>query len=109
MVTFEIKPELIHDVAGVFETASHSVFAHKSYLAIECPSGKPEDENFERLEVLCKRFGVGLITFSEASDENSYEEIIEPERKTPDPNDVDEFILTQLSNKNQNQLHQMLK
>jgi hypothetical protein len=35
VVTFEIKPIQAYDVAGVFETAAHSVFAHKSYLAVE--------------------------------------------------------------------------
>lgn len=109
VITFEVKNEGQHDVAGVFETASHSVFAHKSYLSIACPKGKPDDENFERLEVLCKRFGVGLIIFSDPSDENSYEELVEPERKIPDPNDVDEFLMSQLSIDNQNQIHKMLK
>lgn len=109
LITFEIKPEGIHDISGVFETASHSVYAHKSYLAIACPDGKPESEDFERIELLSKKFGIGLIIFSDPDDIESYEELIEPERKNPDPSDVDEFILTQVSSENQNTIHKMLK
>ena len=109
VVTFEIKPEREHDVSGVFETASHSVYAHKSYLAIACPTGRPEGEDFDRLEVLCKRFGVGLLIFSDVSDFDTYEELLEPVRSSPDPSDVDDFIIAQISKVNQNEIHKMLQ
>jgi hypothetical protein len=109
VITFEIKNEGQYDVASVFETASHSVFAHKSYLSIACPNGEPDDEIFERIEDLCKEFGIGLLIFTDVEDESSYEELIEPKRKNPDPSKIDEFLQSQLNSDNQNRIHQMLK
>lgn len=109
VITFEIKNESQYDIASVFETASHSVFAHKSYLSISCPNGEPDDEDFDRIENLCKEFGIGLIIFTDVADQSSYEELIEPKRKNPDPTKIDEFLIDQLNRENQNKVHQMLK
>jgi hypothetical protein len=34
LITFEVKPENDYRIEGVFETAAHSRFSHKSYLVI---------------------------------------------------------------------------
>ncbi|MBM4036380.1 MAG: hypothetical protein FJ291_31985 [Planctomycetes bacterium] len=109
VLTFEVKPDGEFDVAGVFETASHSVFSHKSYLAIHCPNGRPDDQDFERLELLCGRFGVGLLIFSDVKAVDTYEELLEPERKTPDPTNVDQFLDSQLTEPNKRDLLQLLR
>lgn len=44
VITFEIKPADAYGVEGVYETASHSAFATKSYLALHVPSGQPEKD-----------------------------------------------------------------
>ncbi len=109
VVTFEVKAADQLDVGGVFETASHAVFAHKSYMVVECRMPEPRGEEFDRLEKLCKNFGVGLLTFTDVNDVETYKEVVEPERKAPDPKDVDEFIQRQVSQSNQNEIHTMLK
>src|ERR1017187_2686853 len=35
VITFEVKPDLNTALEGVFESLAHSVFAHRSYLAVD--------------------------------------------------------------------------
>ncbi|MBN1426242.1 hypothetical protein JXA88_16955 [Candidatus Fermentibacteria bacterium] len=110
VITFEVKPAGTYEIEAVFETASHSMFAHKSYLVYECPDGLPDgDEAFDRLMLLCGRFGVGLLVFRDAEDPESYEEVVEPVRQNPDPASVDRFLSRQLSRENQSELQELVK
>lgn len=110
VLTFELKAMDEHDkIENVFECASHSVFSHRSYLALECPDGKPGSDKFERVETLCKRFGIGLMIFSDVKDPESFNEILEPERKNPDPKEIDNFIRNQFDNEKQEKLILMLR
>lgn len=97
VITFEIKPVDNFGVESVFETAAQSVFAHKSYLCIHLPHGKPETEMFEKIQRQCENFGVGLMIFENPNDWETYETLIEPIRKNPDPYEVNLFITQQLN------------
>lgn len=110
VITFEIKPANDLDIIGVFETASHSRFAAKSYLAVHLPSGKTQDLE-PQIEVLtkeCERFGIGFMYFEDPDDPGTWETIVEPTRKTPDPAEVDNFLSIQISKRNQDELQYML-
>ena len=109
VITFEIKPSYDYGIASVFETASQSVFAHKSFLAIHLPDGRPDSEEFSRIEKHCDTFGIGLIVFEDPNTWETYETIIDPKRKDPDPSEVNLFIKRQISPNNQNELLEMLK
>lgn len=109
VITFEIKPEDNYGIESVFETASQSVFAHKSYLCIHLPKGKPETEEFEKIQRQCENFGVGLIVFEKPEDWETYETIIEPRRKNPDPYEVNLFITQQLKERLKEDLSKKIK
>ena len=109
VVTFEIKPEDNYGIESVFETASQSVFAHKSYLCIHLSKGNPETEEFDKIQRQCENFGVGLIIFEKPDDWNTYETLIEPKRKDPDPHEVNLFITQQLSNRFKEELSKKIK
>lgn len=109
IVTFEIKPEDNYGVESVFETASQSVFAHKSFLCIHLSSGKPETEEFDRIIRQCDLFGVGLIVFEKPDDWETYETVVDPKRKDPDPYEVNSFIKQQIPEKNKEELSKKLK
>ena len=97
VTTFEIKPKkTAKDVAGVFETASHSVVAHRSYLAVHSTNWDEDTQECARIEMLCQNFGIGLIVFEHPGKQETWEERVEPKRKNPDPRDIDEFINVQL-------------
>ena len=72
VITFEIKPSDNYGIESVFETASQSVFAHKSYLCIHTPLGKPQIPDFERIEMQCENFGIGLLIFEHPHSSESY-------------------------------------
>src|SRR5216683_953531 len=66
VITFEIKPVDAYGVEGVYEAASHSAFANKSYLALHMGGSNDDAEDLlERLEKEAVRFGVGLVTFED--------------------------------------------
>jgi len=109
VITFEIKPEDNYGVESVFETASQSIFAHKSFLCIHISTGKPETEEFDRIIRQCELFGVGLIVFEKPDDWETYETIIDPKRREPDPYEVNAFIKHQLPEKTKEELSKKLK
>jgi hypothetical protein len=109
LITFEVKPENDYRIEGVFETAAHSRFSHKSYLVIHTLDENPTTEDFQRVKRECERFGLGLITFTDGADPSTYETVQEAERRTPDPADVDGFISSQMSRANQTLILGMVK
>jgi hypothetical protein len=94
VITFEIKPADAHGLEGVYETASHSAFANKSYLALHVPDGSEQggDDYLERLEKESVRFGVGLVTFDDPAKWDTFDVIVEAQHKTPSPHDTNEFL-----------------
>lgn len=108
IISFEIKPANDTDVKGVFETASHTKFAHKSYLAIHLPSVETSDMARLRLQEECERFGVGLIFFEKPDNWTTYDIVLEPKRQNPAPEDINSFISQQISRKGQQEILSLL-
>lgn len=110
VISFEIKPANDTDVKGVFETASHARYAHKSYLAIHMPRYvKLSDTAQLRLQEECERFGLGLIFFEKPKDWTTYDIIVEPKRQNPAPEDTNSFISQQMSKRSQDEILEHLK
>ena len=79
------------------------MFSNKSYLAF--PYNEKENEFLKnRIIGMCAQFRIGLITFSDVNDFETYEEKITPERKLPNPENVDKFISQQIEIKNQSKI-----
>lgn len=109
VITFEIKPSDNYGIESVFETASQSIFSHKSYLCIHTPLGRPMTEDFERIELLCENFGIGLLIFEQPDNWDTFDVIIEPKRKEPDPFEVNSFIKRQLCDKTKEKLSSLIR
>lgn len=109
VISFEIKPWNYLGVDGVFETASHSAFAHRSYLIIHAPGTVDESEAYERVEREAERFGVGLVTFEDPADWDSYNIRIEGNHRLPDPASMCRFISEQLTKDNQGKIQRMIR
>lgn len=93
VITFEIKPADAYGVEGVYEAASHSAFANKSYLAVHMAgSTEDTDDLLERLEKEAVRFGVGLVTFEDPARWETFEVIVEAQHKIASPRDANEFL-----------------
>lgn len=68
-----------------------------------------ESEEYERIERECERFDLGLIIFSDPKKKESYEVMVDAVRRTPDPNEVDKFIASQLKEQTQEALLKQTK
>jgi hypothetical protein len=108
VVSFEIKPEDAYGVEGIYETASHSAFANKSYLALHLPENRQVSDLPERLETEAARFGIGLLTFADPADWNTFDVLVEPTHKTPGPSNMNDF-LKHLKDENQTKLLRFIK
>jgi hypothetical protein len=95
VITFEVKPlDCLDDITGVYETASHAMFAHYSYLLLQYNNGTEKAKiQVENVSNLCKRFGIGLILFSDPKDINTFIPILEPNKKSPEYNDIEFFLM----------------
>lgn len=110
VITFEVKPDLNTALEGVFESLAHSVFAHRSYLAVDTSEfGEKEEVPDERIVQECGRLGVGYITFTKPADYNTYEIVTSAKLNNPDPYEVDNFITTQMSTDKQEELRDWLR
>ena len=96
--TFEVKLATAGPDA-VFETAAHSRFATKSHLCIERKKDQPTEETLTRIESECQRFGLGLILFAKANDPDSWEYLVDPVRREPDPDQAEQFMNDQVLNR----------
>lgn len=110
VITFEVKPNLATAFEGVYEALAHSVFAHRSYLAVNVKDYK-EDEELpdERIIQECERHGVGYMTFEDPANYGTFEIVIGAKLREPDPFEVDNFIRKQLNPENQDQLREFLQ
>jgi hypothetical protein len=95
VTTYEIKrynPRM--DNSWVFEAASHSKGAHYSYLVVEISEDKFTDEPPAELSADLRQFGVGFgwLYFKTDAKEYEFHEILEADRKNPDPQDEDDLL-----------------
>ncbi|MFA5364940.1 MAG: hypothetical protein WC325_07160 [Candidatus Bathyarchaeia archaeon] len=95
VTTYELKryrPQM--DNSWVFEAASHSKGAHYSYLVVETVEDRITDEPPTELSPDLHRFGIGFGWLYFKSDINEYEfnEVLEPDRHTPEPSDENDLL-----------------
>ncbi|MBK6918825.1 MAG: hypothetical protein IPH07_15645 [Deltaproteobacteria bacterium] len=97
--TFEIKPAGELSVIGVFEAAAHSRAATHSFSLFHVPEPLPEnDDMLQRCVAEAQRFQVGLVVFADPADFSTWDFLVDPIRHQPDPELLEQFVATQLSN-----------
>ena len=109
VVTFEIKPDLSTALDGVFEAAAHSAFAHRSYLAFPDSDDYDESPLYDRISVECERFGLGLILFEDVANWDTYDFQVPAKFREPDPQAVNDFIKTQISEKSRENIQRWFR
>ena len=92
--TFEVKSVDALDATAVFEAASHASRATRSYalLQISEEERSVENEVIDRCVRDAARLKVGLITFSSASDFETWETKVEAPKLDTAPEHLNEFI-----------------
>ena len=110
VVTFEVKPNLDQAFEGVFEALAHSAFANLAFLPVDV-SQYPNDDKLpdERVFQECRRLGIGYITFEDPADYDTFDIQVSASTRSPDLDEVDKFITTQVSVSKQNELRELLR
>lgn len=106
--TFEVKPSTC-GIEAVFETAAHSRVATKSYLAIRVTDDGSSQEDLDRIESECVRFGLGLVLFRDPKQYDHWAHRVEPNGAEPDPFSLEEFIQTQIPAADQEKVRKWLR
>lgn len=99
IVTFEIKPIGQTTVEGVFEALSHQQFATRSYCVFHIApdnGGSFQDVHSDAIRILstARKHGIGIISATDISDWETWDELLNAERVRPDPEQANRFIAT---------------
>lgn len=97
VITFEVKPSDAIDVTAVYEALAHLRSATRSYVLLHVPEAQ-ESELDEVVIELCaeaKKHGIGVITFSDPAQYDTWDERVEPIRREPEPRKLNDFLATQ--------------
>ncbi len=111
LATFEIKLAAALNVQAVFEALAHRRSATRSYVLAHIPATEAvamEDIVGDIAEV-ARSHGIGLITAGNAEDYETWEERVEAQRVEPDPERLDTFIATQLTDRTKNLISRRLR
>ncbi len=100
ITTFEIKPASAITVQAVYEALAHRRAATRSYVLLHVPIDDAElDEQVRDVCSVARSHGIGVVTAGEPHNYQTWEEREEAQRIEPDPERLDQFITTQLSDK----------
>ena len=109
VITFEIKTLDNFSITGLFEAAAHNAFAHRSFLAIHASKLDNSSPDLDRIKTEARRLGVGVVLFTNPAEWTTYETVVDPDRREPDPANVNLFISKQISSDRQTELLEMMK
>jgi hypothetical protein len=93
---FEVKTASNCDATAVHEALSHTSFVNFSHLVWEKPDWNERDSRCAHIRDRCARYGVGLITFADTDDVDTFVVHIGARRHEPAGDALDEFLETRL-------------
>lgn len=94
--SFELKRTDSANIDSAAQAAAHKEeFANYAYLVWHLPPNHPAGQKLEQVKSACTHHGVGLITFAEPHQYNTYETPLSPTHK-PHPDHVIERALRDL-------------
>lgn len=98
VVTYEVKPADAVDVQCVYEALAHRRAATHAYVMLHVPVKRKSamNETIQTIVSIARSHGVGVVSFADASDYGTWEEVAVAERAEPDPERLNAFIDTQL-------------
>lgn len=99
VVTYEVKPADAIDVQAVYESLAHRRSATHAYVLLHVPEHRIAQLQLAINDVraVARSHGIGVVTAGDPSNYDTWEELEDAERHEPDPDRLDQFIGTQLS------------
>jgi hypothetical protein len=93
---FEVKPAARCDLTAVHEALNHTSMVHYSHLVWHKPDWNERDGKCAAILERCERHGIGLITFADERNVDTFATRVAARRQSPAGDAVDEFIETRL-------------
>lgn len=111
VVTYEIKPADAIDVQAVYESLAHRRSATHSYVILHVPEHRAAQlqESIHDVCMVARSHGIGVVTAGDPSNYDTWEELEDAERSEPDPDRLDMFITTQLSDQTKSKIARGLR
>lgn len=111
VTTFEVKPADAIDVQCVYESLAHRRAGTHAYVLLHVPISDQAalTELLQGVVAVARSHGVGVITFADPADYDTWEELAPAERVEPDPERLNSFIENQLPEAVKNKLARALR
>jgi len=99
VATFEVKAANAINVQAVYEALAHRRAATHSYVLLHVPADQSEQVEDAVADVAeaARTHGIGVVTAADPDDYDTWEEREEARRVEPDPERLNAFVATQLS------------
>lgn len=97
VITFEIKQVNNFDLTAIYEALAHRRLGNHAYLIVHVPSCMRETINdiLEIVSLEARRHGIGFIVAEDPRDFETWEEVVESERRDGDPKAICDFLKIQ--------------
>ena len=107
--SFELKTEDGATDLAVYEALAQTRFTHFGHLVWHLPRNSKAENRLAEIIKQCEEHGVGLIRMCVPGQPESYEILVDPERKATVPATVDGFLEARLSDAQRKTIVQALK
>lgn len=95
--SFELKAEFGATDLAVYEALAQTRFTHFGYLIWHLPKASSALARLQEITAQCSQHGVGLIRIHDPGDDEAFETILDPVRKSTPPAAVDGFLEQRLT------------
>ncbi len=95
--SFELKTASGATELAVYEALAQTRFTHFGHLVVHLPDGSKNETRLIDIEKQCEQHGIGLIRMRDPKDPDSFEIMLDPERKSTLPAIVEGFLDKRLS------------
>jgi hypothetical protein len=94
--SFELKTETSGTVQAVHEALAQTRATHFGHLVWHLPEGSKEEARLAEISKHCGEHDIGLIRMREPARTESYEILVDPDRKTTPPVAIESFLESRL-------------
>jgi DNA-binding LacI/PurR family transcriptional regulator len=111
VTTFEVKSYDSIDVSAVYEALAHLRSATHSYVLFHVPVEVQDqyEDDIEDVRQAARTHGIGVLAVADPCDYTTWTEYEEAVRREPDPERLDAFIASQLSNSTADRIARALR
>ncbi|MFY1636280.1 hypothetical protein ACN27F_23910 [Solwaraspora sp. WMMB335] len=111
VTTFEVKAANAINVQAVYEALAHRRAATHSYVLLHVPAQQAEalEDAVADVAEAARTHGIGVVTAADADDYDTWEEREEARRVEPDPERLNAFVATQLTDQTRDLISRRLR